>query len=164
MTSNSLIQPLWRSLQGPKRRVLYVTLYELIAIAAATLGLALLVPVLMAITFAPALIFFHGVGAWQAARLSFKGCMCNMWPFLWWGLLGAVLIFFGAKQIPEFAKGLGKLFPGTDFIDKIESIIACISRLLELSDRIQIEIFVDVVDIKAEFLTVVTNIASKVVA
>ncbi len=60
------------------------------------LGLALLVPVLMAITFAPALIFFHGVGAWQAARLSFKGCMCNMWPFLWWGLLGAVLIFFGA--------------------------------------------------------------------
>nr|WP_240456866.1 PACE efflux transporter [Acidovorax sp. 1608163] len=42
MTSNSLIQPLWRSLQGPKRRVLYVTLYELIAIAAATLGLAVL--------------------------------------------------------------------------------------------------------------------------
>lgn len=42
MTSNSLIQPLWRSLQGTKRRVLYVTLYELIAIAAATLGLAVL--------------------------------------------------------------------------------------------------------------------------
>lgn len=60
------------------------------------LGLALLVPVLMAITFAPALIFFHGVGIWQAARLSFKGCLSNMWPFLWWGLLGAVLIFFGA--------------------------------------------------------------------
>ncbi|MCO4203002.1 BPSS1780 family membrane protein [Aeromonas taiwanensis] len=60
------------------------------------LGLALLVPVLMAITFAPALIFFHGVGVLQAARLSFKGCLCNMWPFLWWGLLGAVLIFFGA--------------------------------------------------------------------
>ncbi len=42
MTSNPLIQPLWLSLQGPKRRVLYVTLYELIAIAAATLGLAVL--------------------------------------------------------------------------------------------------------------------------
>ena len=62
----------------------------------ALLGLALLVPVLMAITFAPALIFFHGVGVWQAARLSFRGCLRNMWPFLWWGLLGAVLIFFGA--------------------------------------------------------------------
>ena len=34
--------PLLLSLQGPKRRVLYVALYELIAIAAATLGLALL--------------------------------------------------------------------------------------------------------------------------
>jgi len=34
--------PLLVSLQGPKRRVLYVALYELIAIAAATLGLALL--------------------------------------------------------------------------------------------------------------------------
>ena len=34
--------PLRVSLQGPKRRVLYVALYELIAIAAATLGLALL--------------------------------------------------------------------------------------------------------------------------
>ena len=44
----------------------------------------------------PALIFFHGVGVWQAARLSFGGCLRNMWPFLWWGLLGAVLIFFGA--------------------------------------------------------------------
>lgn len=34
--------PLLLSLQGPKRRVLYVALYELIAIAVATLGLALL--------------------------------------------------------------------------------------------------------------------------
>lgn len=62
----------------------------------ALVGLALFVPVLMAISFAPALILFHQVGVWQAARLSFKGCLRNMWPFLWWGLLGAVLIFFGA--------------------------------------------------------------------
>ncbi len=33
-------QPLFRSLQGAKRRVLYVSLYELIAIAAATWGLS----------------------------------------------------------------------------------------------------------------------------
>ena len=48
----------------------------------ALVGLALFVPVLMAITFAPALILFHQVGVWQAARLSFKGCLRNMWPFL----------------------------------------------------------------------------------
>ncbi len=49
------------------------------------LGLALLIPVLMAITFAPALIFFPRCGILQAAKLSFKGCLTNMWPFLWWG-------------------------------------------------------------------------------
>lgn len=76
------------------------------------LGLALLVPVLMAITFAPALIFFHGVGIWQAARLSFKGCMSNMWPFLWWGLLGAVLILFGALL---FLVGLLVVLPAINY-------------------------------------------------
>ncbi len=60
------------------------------------LGLALLIPVLMAITFAPALIYFHDVGILQAARLSFKGCLSNMWPFFWWGLIGAGLMLLGA--------------------------------------------------------------------
>ncbi|MGY3958019.1 BPSS1780 family membrane protein [Aeromonas popoffii] len=60
------------------------------------LGLALLIPVLMAITFAPALIYFHDVGILQAARLSFKGCLINMWPFFWWGLIGAGLMLLGA--------------------------------------------------------------------
>ena len=60
------------------------------------LGLALLIPVLMAITFAPALIYFHDMGILQAARLSFRGCLTNMWPFLWWGLITAGLMLFGA--------------------------------------------------------------------
>ncbi|MEG0008450.1 MAG: BPSS1780 family membrane protein [Aeromonas sp.] len=76
------------------------------------LGLALMVPVLMAITFAPALIFFHGVGVWQAARLSFKGCLRNMWPFLWWGLLGAVLILFG---VILFLVGLLVVLPAINY-------------------------------------------------
>lgn len=76
------------------------------------LGLALLVPVLMAITFAPALIFFHGVGVWQAAKLSFRGCLCNMWPFFWWGLLGAVLILFGALL---FLVGLLVVLPAINY-------------------------------------------------
>ncbi|MCS3458001.1 hypothetical protein M2367_000124 [Aeromonas sp. BIGb0445] len=59
------------------------------------LGMLLLVPVLMAVTFAPALIYFHDVGAWQAAKLSFIGCQRNMWPFLWWGLLGCVMLLLG---------------------------------------------------------------------
>jgi uncharacterized membrane protein len=42
MPVSSFAEPLFLSLQGPWRRVVYVTLYELIAIAAATLGLAAL--------------------------------------------------------------------------------------------------------------------------
>jgi uncharacterized membrane protein len=42
MSVSSFAEPLFLSLQGPWRRVIYVTLYELIAIAAATLGLAAL--------------------------------------------------------------------------------------------------------------------------
>lgn len=42
MSASPFAKPLLLSLQGPRRRVLYVTLYELIAIAAATLGLAVL--------------------------------------------------------------------------------------------------------------------------
>ena len=38
--------------------------------SAPLVGLALFVPVLMAITFAPALVLFHQVGVWQATRLN----------------------------------------------------------------------------------------------
>ena len=42
MSASSFAEPWLLSLQGPRRRVIYVTLYELIAIAAATLGLSAL--------------------------------------------------------------------------------------------------------------------------
>lgn len=76
------------------------------------LFLALLVPLLMAITFAPALIFFHEVGVWQAAKLSFAGCLRNMWPFLWWGLLGALLLLLGAAL---FLVGLLVVLPAINY-------------------------------------------------
>lgn len=59
-------------------------------------GMALLVPVLMAVTFAPALIYFNDIGIMQAVRLSFFGCWRNMWPFCLWGALCAILLLFGA--------------------------------------------------------------------
>lgn len=42
MSASSFAHPLLLSLQGPWRRVIYVSVYELLAIAAATLGLAAL--------------------------------------------------------------------------------------------------------------------------
>ncbi|HHQ4776632.1 TPA: BPSS1780 family membrane protein [Aeromonas veronii] len=62
-------------------------------------GMLLIVPVLMGVTFAPALIYFHDIGIIQAVRLSFVGCWRNMWPFFWWGLLSAMLLLFGAMLL-----------------------------------------------------------------
>jgi len=53
--------------------------------------LLLLLPLLMAIWFAPALIMLGGVGPTDAMKASFAGCVRNMVPFLIYGALGVVL-------------------------------------------------------------------------
>ncbi|KUE79506.1 BPSS1780 family membrane protein [Aeromonas schubertii] len=62
-------------------------------------GLVLVVPVLMAVTFAPALIFFHRVPVLLALRLSFLGCLRNMWPFLTWSVLAFLLLLLGGMLL-----------------------------------------------------------------
>jgi uncharacterized membrane protein len=44
--------------------------------------LALMMPVLMAVWFAPALVVFHELGAVEAMKESFLGCLRNVLPFL----------------------------------------------------------------------------------
>ncbi|MES2603576.1 MAG: BPSS1780 family membrane protein [Pseudomonadota bacterium] len=57
---------------------------------------ALTLPLYAALWFAPALIMLGNTGAIDALRLSFVGCMKNVWPFLIYGLcwlvVGVVLI------------------------------------------------------------------------
>ena len=53
---------------------------------------ALLIPLLMAVWFAPALVVFHDLSAWEAMALSFKGCLKNVLPFLVYGLIAFVLL------------------------------------------------------------------------
>lgn len=53
--------------------------------------LALFVPLLMAYWFAPALVVLHDLGAMQAMKLSFRGCLKNILPFLIYGLVGLLL-------------------------------------------------------------------------
>ncbi len=62
--------------------------------------MALFVPVLMAIWFAPALVVFHGVEPIPAVKLSFMGCLRNIPAFLVYGLVGLVMMLVGA--IPLF--------------------------------------------------------------
>ena len=67
---------------------------------AVLLMLALLLPLVMAIWFAPPLVVFHELGAVEAMKQSFAGCLKNMLPFL---LYGVVLLVAGVvASIPLF--------------------------------------------------------------
>lgn len=55
------------------------------------LGVALGIPLAMAMWFAPALVALHDVPAARAMKLSFQGCWRNMMPFLIYGIVFIVL-------------------------------------------------------------------------
>ena len=52
---------------------------------------ALMIPLLMAVWFAPALVVFHDLKPIDAMRQSFQGCLKNVVPFLVYGIIGLVL-------------------------------------------------------------------------
>jgi len=53
--------------------------------------LALVVPLYMALWFGPALVVFHNLGAIDAMKASFFGCLKNIVPFLLYGIIAIVL-------------------------------------------------------------------------
>jgi uncharacterized membrane protein len=69
--------------------------------------LALLLPVVMAIWFAPPLVVFHDKSAVEAMQESFTGCLRNIVPFLLYGL---VMLVLGVLAAIPF--GLGWLVLG----------------------------------------------------
>jgi len=69
--------------------------------------LALTLPLVMAIWFAPALVVFHDLGAVDAMKQSFTGCLRNVLPFLVYGIIGFVFAVVASLPI-----GLGWLVLG----------------------------------------------------
>lgn len=69
--------------------------------------LALLLPVFMALWFAPALAMFHELGPAEAMRASFVACLKNIGPFMLYGVIAFLLSI--AASIPF---GLGWLVLG----------------------------------------------------
>lgn len=69
---------------------------------------ALLVPLLMATWFAPALIALQGMNSVEALKASFRGCVANVGPFLVYSLAG--LLFWFLAALP-FGIGLFVMFP-----------------------------------------------------
>jgi len=80
-------------------------LSEIILILLAWLiALGLMVPVVMAVWFAPPLLVFNELGAFDALKASFLGCLKNMVPFLIYGL-----ILLGFAILASIPFGLGWL-------------------------------------------------------
>ena len=77
------------------------------ALLAALLILALMLPLVMATWFAPALIVFQGMGVAAAMKASFIGCLKNVLPFLLYGVIAIV-----AGVIASLPFGLGWLVLG----------------------------------------------------
>ncbi|RRS31549.1 MAG: hypothetical protein OI74_14235 [Gammaproteobacteria bacterium (ex Lamellibrachia satsuma)] len=72
------------------------------------LVMALAIPLMMAYWFAPALVVLDGLKAMDAMKLSIRGCLKNVLPFLVYGIVGMVLFILGA--IP-FGLGLLVVLP-----------------------------------------------------
>jgi len=62
------------------------------ALPALTFGALLSVPLMMGMWFAPPLLAFHDITPMAAIRLSFRGCVANLKPFLLFGLIVSALV------------------------------------------------------------------------
>lgn len=81
---------------------------QLFVLLGVLIFLALLLPVIMAIWFSPALIILRGAEAIEAIKLSFKACMRNFMPYLMYSLVALLLlavfgaIFYFTLGLPNF--------------------------------------------------------------
>ncbi|HLX24421.1 MAG TPA: BPSS1780 family membrane protein [Usitatibacter sp.] len=69
--------------------------------------MALMVPIFMAIWFAPAIVVFHDAQPMASLRASFSGCLRNLVPFLLYGIVGLALAIVAMLPV-----GLGFLVLG----------------------------------------------------
>lgn len=78
------------------------------ALIALLIASVLLIPLLMAYWFAPALVVLRGLTATEAMKLSFFGCLRNWLPFLVYGVIAFILMMLA--MIP-FGLGMLVLVP-----------------------------------------------------
>jgi uncharacterized membrane protein len=63
----------------------------IIILLSVLLGASLVIPLMMAVWFAPALVVLHDMAPLEAMKLSFRGCLRNILPFLVYGLVSIAL-------------------------------------------------------------------------
>jgi len=87
---------------------------EMTALLAGLVMLALMLPLFMAMWFAPSLVVFHDRGVLEAMKESFRGCLRNIVPFLVYGVAGLVL-----ATLASIPLALGWLVLGPVFVASI---------------------------------------------
>jgi hypothetical protein len=78
--------------------------------------LALMLPLIMALWFAPALVIFHGVQPMAAMKSSFQGCLRNFMPFLVYGIVGFLLGIVALIPLGLGILVLGPVMWGTMYV------------------------------------------------
>src|SRR6185369_16938721 len=77
---------------------------------------ALMLPLFMALWFAPALVVYHDMGAVESMKASFAGCLKNMLPFLLYGIALTI-----AGVLASIPLGLGWLVLGPVVVASINT-------------------------------------------
>jgi hypothetical protein len=85
-----------------------VTSFLLVFLVGLLVSLLVLIPISMALWFAPCLIVFRGVAAVDAMKLSFDACLKNILPFLLYSLI-ALVVFVLVTIAPHVIPLVGSL-------------------------------------------------------
>jgi uncharacterized membrane protein len=81
------------------------------------IGTALMIPVVMAYWFAPALIVFNEeLGVIEAMKMSFMGCLKNVIPFLLYGIVAMVLAIIASIPLMLGWLVLGPMLIGSMYV------------------------------------------------
>jgi uncharacterized membrane protein len=80
------------------------------------IAMALVIPLVMAYWFAPALVVLEDMGAVEAMKASFQGCWRNIVPFLVYGLALMGIVMLLAIVVSLFAGGAAALGPAGSVI------------------------------------------------
>jgi uncharacterized membrane protein len=87
----------------------------LIAILFLLVVLAVTVPLVMSVWFAPALVILHDVPAFEAMKRSFQGCLANILPFLVYGLVSLLLSIVATLPLMLGWLVVGPIFIGSAY-------------------------------------------------
>jgi len=85
------------------------------ALIAILVALALMVPLAMAVWFAPQLVIFRDIAPFEAMKASFFACLKNILPFLVYGLILLVLSFIASIPFGLGMLVLGPVLIGTHY-------------------------------------------------